>query len=93
MEISKKVYNILFYTFWILIVALVGLLYLYNESRNEMVEEAIAQGYTCEKNVFGFYKKCYSAKYLKETGHVPITNWTVVKNQYYNDLEGMNNGN
>jgi len=86
MEITKRTYNILLTIFIIGIVSLFGLLYLYNESRIDMVEKAEAEGYTCEKNIFGFYKKCYSDNYLNESGYTPITNW----NEYIENQSKVN---
>lgn len=84
---SKRTYDILLTIFFVLIIVLFVSLYLYNESRNDMVEKAESQGYTCEKNIFGFYKTCYHKDYLEETGYIPIDDWFVITNNSTNISE------
>lgn len=76
MEIKKEHFNILF-MIWILLIALfLGLIYNYNENKNQMVAEAELQGYVCEKNVWGIYKRCYTPDFLNSSGYTPILNWS-----------------
>lgn len=59
METQTK--NYLMIVFIGLLILFVFVIYQYNEARNELVQELQAQGYTCNKNQFGFYKRCFNS--------------------------------
>ena len=71
MNIPYKIYIGLMIAFVVLILVAFGLMYQYNEARNEKVAELQSQGYVCVKNELGLYKECTPPRLLKKY-NVPL---------------------
>ena len=57
-NIPKKIYYSLVVLMIVLILFLFVLMYYYNEHRKNIVEDLEAEGFFCNKNIFGFYTSC-----------------------------------
>lgn len=68
MKIKSEIYFALILIMIVLIFAFFGLLWKYNEARNELVADLESKGYVCQKNPFGMYKECLSPDYVENYG-------------------------
>ena len=75
---KKTIRRILLPIFLILLIIFGFVIFKYNQERNEVVQNLILKGYTCNKNIFGFYSTCYENNFFKEKSHEKfMINWSI----------------